>query len=76
MEMNTTLRIFTADQGENKPYISGNICLSIPSGERIELMEHILEWIRSHGKLVLLCTCVILACAWLWANHKQLFYKE
>ncbi len=47
-----------------------------PSAERNEFMEHLLEWIQHHGKLVLLCTCVILACLWIWANHEQLFYKE
>lgn len=39
-------------------------------------MEHLIEWIRSHGKLTLLCACVVLAFIGLWVNHKQLFYKE
>lgn len=47
-----------------------------PSTERNEFMEHLLEWIQHHGKLVLLCTCVILACVWIWVHHEQLFYKE
>ncbi|MEK4664598.1 hypothetical protein MHH93_22205 [Priestia sp. FSL H7-0729] len=47
-----------------------------PSAERNEFMEHLLEWIQHHGKLVLLCTCVILACVGIWANHEQLFNKE
>ncbi|PZT52561.1 hypothetical protein DN757_26730 [Paenibacillus silvae] len=67
--------IFTDPQGENKTKIKG-----IPSGtpftERNELMAHLLAWIQHHGKLVLLCTCVVLACIGLWVNHKQLFYKE
>lgn len=47
-----------------------------PSAERNEFMEHLLEWIQHHGKLVLLCTSVILACVWIWVHHEQLFYKE
>ncbi|WP_433707965.1 hypothetical protein [Paenibacillus illinoisensis] len=76
LDMGSAYEYFTGKMGKliDNMYMQNDLGFLPAKG--IEFMEHLIEWIRDHGKLVLLCTCVILACVGLWMNHKQLFYKE
>jgi len=74
--MDSAYAYFTGKMGKLTDNMYMQIDLGFLPAKGIEFMEFLIDWIRAHGKLVLLCTCVILACVYLWIHHKQLFYKE